>query len=617
MGQQPNEPAEPTEPFEKVLATVDDLHLLVAAVRLYGPAHKQTRQITEQFEARLGELGRILRELEISVTRDNLFWDDRTVYQDNDDKDGLARTLQREGIVGFTIVPDAPRDELLTFAGVVGTNLNLPRWEEETLASLLWQANLQHVTYEAVEYLSDAQELSETIARGEGSQVAAIMTRIADPTPPEPREDERPSLDEDADLEQIAGPPAPSDSPLEADEAEALAQARSQLKLRDPEFTPSQNMAALDLNRWLDKAEAEIESDPDLDHLRAEAEEDTEQSLLDRVVEILVLGGARGRPEFPSSEAMALLSRALEWDEQRGKQLRKPVIKMVMQLSEGDIPLLQPGKPAMNAWLDTCTEPGVFLDLAERLDAADPGDQHLLRQFLAGRGGERAQLLIRRMRGMRPRRGLNWVMDELAATVRDDLAPITAGIRHKPMDEAYTLVDLLRRIDDSTSRAQLFELMQHEAPDVRAAAIRALPFPLPAQVVPGVVELLTDRSEVVRTAVVEQLRDQSSPGAWMALEEMVEGATFEAAPADIQESLAHALCAVDPDAAVPVLQRILARHAKLFAGGGARSQIDACARALAKTGTVAARQTLLQASKSPFPALRKGCRAALEEKVPR
>ncbi len=617
MGQIPNDPAEPNEPIDRVRATVDDLHLLVAAVRLYGPKHKQTIQITEQFEGHLRDVGSFLQEVEIAVTRDNLFWEDQAVYQDNDDKDGLARTLQREGIVGFAFQADAPRAELHTFAGIVGTNLNLPRWEEETLAGLLWQANLQHITYEAVEYLSDAQELSETIARGEGSQVAAIMTRIKDPTPPEPREDERPSLDGEVDLDEIAGPPAPSDSPLEEDEAEALAQARSQLRLPDPEFTPTQNMAALDLNRWLDKAEAEIESDPDLDHLREEAEADTEQSLLDRVVEILVLGGARGRPEFPSSEAMALLSRALEYDEQRGKQLRKPVIRMVMQLSEGDIPLLQPGKPAMNAWLDTCTEPGVFLDLAERLDQADAGDQNLLRGFLAGQGGQRAQLLVRRMRGMRTRRELSWVMDELATTLRDDLTPITAGIRSKPLDEAFTLVDLLRRMDDASSRSQLFELMQHEAPDVRAAALRALPFPLPETIVPRVVELLTDRAEAVRTAAVEQLRGQTSPGAWMALEETVQGSTFEQAPADIQASLAHAICAVDPDAAVPVLQGILARHAKLFAGSGARSQIDACAAALAHIGTVAARQTLLQAAKSPFPALRKGCKAALEGKVPR
>ena len=66
-----------------------------------------------------------------------------------------------------------------------------------------------------------------------------------------------------------------------------------------------------------------------------------------------------------------------------------------------------------------------------------------------------------------------------------------------------------------------------------------------------------------------------------------------------------------------VLQGILARHAKLFAGGGARSQIEAAAQALARSGTVAARQTLLQAARSPFPALRKACKAALEEKKSR
>ncbi len=591
--------------------------MLVAAVRLYGPKHKQTTQFADLLEQHLEQLADTVPEFELAITRDHLYWGDLAVYQDNDDKDGLARTLQREGIVGITVLPGAPRDELLVFAGIVGTNLNLPRWEEETLSSLLWQANLQHVTYEAVEYLSDAQELSETIARGEGSQIAAIMNRLHDPTPPEPREDERPSLDGEVDLEQIAGPPAPSDHPLEDDEAEALAQARAQLRLPDPEYTPDQNLAALDLNRWLDSAEAEIESDPDLAHLREEVESDTEQALLERVVEILVLGGARGRPEFPSSEAMALLSRALEWDEQRGRQLRKPVTRMVMRLSEGEIPLLQPGQKAMNAWLDSCTSPEAFFDLAERLESDNPADQHLLHQFLAGGGGKRAQLLVKRLGGRRPADEQGWVMDELAATVKGDLAPISAAARHRPVDEAFTLIDLLRRVDDAGSRAQLFELMQHDAPDVRAAAVRALPFPLPAQVLPRVVELLLDRSMTVRHAVVEQLRGQSSPGAWMALEEMVEGETFALATPEIQASLAHALCAVDPDGAVRVLQGVLARHAKLFAGGEARSQLEAAAQALARSGTVAARQTLLQGARSPFPALRKACKAALEDKKSR
>ncbi len=602
----------PTDPSDLVRKTVELLHMLVAAVRLYGARHRHTTEVAGEFETLLRATHASVGELELTVTRDHLYWGDLAVYQDNDDKDGLARTLQREGILALSIREGITRDEALVFAEILGINLNLPRWEEETLAGLLWQASLQHVTYEAVEYLSDAQELSEAIAQGETGQVADIMGRMLDPTPPEPREDERPSLDGEIDLDDLAGPPAPSDHPLASDEAEALAQARSQLSLPDPRYTPSQNLAALELNRWLDTAGAEIEADPGVESLRREVEKDTAESLLQRVVEILVLGGARGRPEFPPSAAMALLSRALEWDERQGQSLRKPVVGMVMRLADGDIPLLQPGRAAMTAWLDTCTEPSVFLDFAGQLDNSHAGDQQLLRQFLAGAGGKRAQLLVRRLGGMRTSRELGWVMDELAAAVQGELAPITAGIHHRPVDEAFTLIDLLRRIDDQDSRTQLFELLRHDAPDVRAGAMRALPYPLLPWMLPRVIDLLTDREEVVRRAVVEQLRDQGSPEAWAALEDMIRGDVFVHAPPEIQATLAHALCAVDPNAAVPVLQGILAQHAKFFAGASARPQIEACAGALARIGTVAARQTLVQAARSPYPALRRACRAALD-----
>ena len=607
--------SELNDPVGVIRATVEDLHLLTAAVRLYGVEHRHTGQIASQLERDLGAALGFTDELDVTITRDHLFWDDHAVYQDNDDKDGLARTLQREGIVRLTILPGTDRAELLTLAGILGLNLNLPRWEEETLSSLLWQADLQHVAYEAVEYLSDAQELSETIARGESTYVAEILRRMTDPEAPEPRGDERSSLDEE---EQAPAPTklpqAPSDVPLTEHEAEALEQARAQLSLPLPDWTPSQNMSALELDRWLETGAGELEGVPDLVSLRREAEADSEATLLERLVEVMVLGGARGRLEFAPAAAMALLTRALEWDPAEGSKLRRQVIDMVMRLTERDIPLVQPGRAAMNQWLDECTEAARFLDFATRLDSSVAADVQTLRQFLGGGGGQRAQLLVRRLGGMRTSRELGWVMDELARAVRDDLAPITAGIRHRPADEAYTLVDLLRRVDDPSAHSQLFELLRHDAPDIRAAVLRVLPYQLPLWMLPRVLELLVDREAVVRDAVVEMLRDRRSPEAWEALEEQVRGEVFVDAPATIKRSLAQALGAVDRDAAVGVFQGILARHARFFAGSGARAEVEAVALALARVGTVAARHTLLQAAQSPYPVLRKACRAALEER---
>ncbi len=609
--------------------TLEDLHKLMSAVRLYGNEHPKTSQVASNFAGRLNPMLAQFGELDLGVQRDGLYWSGEAVYGDDDEREGIARVLHREGIIRFTLHPGLVRDEILLFAKVLGTNLNLPRWEEETLTSLLWQASLEHVTYDAVEYLSDAQEMSETAAVGEENYVQEIMRMLLDPEPPDfgqgaggfgaaqtpdaggpdggPGRDGRGDGPGDQDDKTSLDPEAGGKAG-ERDEAD---EARTQMAVPDPSWTPAQHIAALDLSQWADMADGELEKDIDIDAYRRDVAMDNEHTLLRRVVEVLVVGGAQGRPELLPEMAMSAVERALFHEEADGPTLWKPTIYLVQRVLTSDIPLLESGREPLEDWLDGCTSTDLFPALAHQFDPQSPDDLQLMRHFLSGRKRARARLLAERLRGLEGRR-YGWVMDEVARLVGTDFMRMTADIHRRPVEEVVPLLDILHRIGGEDAGRQVAELLQHKSPDIRAAAIRALPRPVPPTVVPRVLELLTDRDRNVRLAVIEMLRAQAMSAAFPALKVLVTGKRFEAAAASIKRSLAIGLAVSGRDASIPVLQEIMGRHRGLFAGPSAKADFEACAAGLAYIETVRSRQVLVQGAKSLNPYMRRACKEALE-----
>lgn len=611
-----------TDIVERVVDTLESLHLLTAASRLYGEEHPRTGEAAEQLATRLDPVLRYIGDLHLEVVRDGLYWQGHEVYKDSDDREGIARTAYREGIVSLIFAPGVARAEILIFARILGTNLNLPKWEEETLASLLWQAKLEHILYEAVEHLSDAQELSETAALGEEGYANEIIRQILEPTPPEPGQGAggmgavpRPTEGDGGEARRIKDFDG---SEIEESETTAeAAEARGHLGVPDPSWTNAHYLASLDLNQWMDEPEGELEQDVDVVALRREVEADNEASVLRRMVEILVVGGARGRPELDPREAMSLVQRSLRREEADGDALWKPVVRLVSTLVESDSPLIQAGSVELDGWLDACTAPAVFPEFAAVLRSDDREDHALLHHFLAARNGQRARLLVQRMSGMRSDRRLSWVMDEVAGIVGHEIGASVGDLHRRPVEEVMPMIDVLRRVGDQGSNERLYTLLHHRAPDVRAAAVRALPQALPQQPLLRVLELLTDRDTSVRRAAVELLASRRPAGAFQALQVLVGGRRFEAASPAVKMSMALGMGVVGGDAALTVFEQIIGRHGRVGTGAAAKADFEACAAAMARVGTVRARQALVQGSKSWNLALRRACRDALDGKLRR
>jgi len=637
----------PHDTVDAVSTALENLHQLMAAARLYGRRHPKTEQAADRLAAQITALFDEAGELEFRVHRNGLRWLGTEIYSDDDNREGIARTLHREGITSFALLPGLDRAEIVTFAELLGLNLNLPRWEEETLSSLLWQQQLRHIAYEAVEHLSDAQELSETVARGEEGYIHEMVRQILAPDPPAPKQgvgkagalpvrgndsDGAVPVPGDGSAETVpvsgdgsdgtvpvsgdgsGGPGHPSDSrdvsdPLSPAASGDAAAARADLAASEDSWAPTQHIAAMDLGRWADSSDGELEEEVDLGALRLEVAQDDSATLLARAVSLLLTSAARGRTELRPGEALALLDRALQREEAVEAHLWKSAVELAMRTVSSDAPLLESGRGEIEEWLDRCTRSAAFTAFASSLSSDEPDDVALLERFLSGRDRQRAQLVAQRVG--RPGRHLEWVMDHVASIARRDVMALTRGLDHMPLEEALQVLDLLRRMGDQQANTMVAHLLQHRLADVRAAAVKALPSPLPRALLEPVLSRLMDDSQVVRGAVVDLLRTRRPMGAFDRLSQMFGGAAFAEGAAEHKRVIAAGLAAVGGDAAIPLLQDKLQSHG-FFAGAEARLEMESCAAALVAIDSLKARMVLKQGAKSLQPGLRRVCREALE-----
>jgi len=163
--------------IERVAKTLKNLRKVTAVFRLYGNDHPNTRDIAARFVEGLVPLLDELGRLQLEVQVDHLTLGEDVVYRD-DETGAFAGILYREGIQQLTILPGVDQGELLELVRLLSLNLNLPGYEEETLISLLWQADFKHIQYEAVQGLVEAVEQSETAAAGEMGAFGDVLSHI-------------------------------------------------------------------------------------------------------------------------------------------------------------------------------------------------------------------------------------------------------------------------------------------------------------------------------------------------------------------------------------------------------------------------------------------------------
>ncbi|MCB9780297.1 MAG: hypothetical protein H6742_17145 [Alphaproteobacteria bacterium] len=128
------------------LATaVDRLRRANERGRLYGLSHPEAQAAIDDAWGPLNGALELVHPLKVHASLDGTIWEGDLLVPEDDDKPGLGRLLHREGIQTVAFHQGMTRDELVGLLGVLRLNLGLPQYEEETLDSLLWQADLPHV----------------------------------------------------------------------------------------------------------------------------------------------------------------------------------------------------------------------------------------------------------------------------------------------------------------------------------------------------------------------------------------------------------------------------------------------------------------------------------------
>ncbi len=163
--------------IDRIRGALKDLRKVTRVYRLYGRDHPETDRIASMFIQTLVPLLEDRGNLELEVDPEQLRIGDTVVFEDDAASD-FVETLYREGIERLTLMPGIERAELLQLVHLLSLNLNLPGYEEETLTSLLWQADMPHIRYEAVEGLVEAVEQSEAAAAGELGMFSDVLASI-------------------------------------------------------------------------------------------------------------------------------------------------------------------------------------------------------------------------------------------------------------------------------------------------------------------------------------------------------------------------------------------------------------------------------------------------------
>ena len=186
--------------------------------------------------------------------------------------------------------------------------------------------------------------------------------------------------------------------------------------------------------------------------------------------------------------------------------------------------------------------------------------------------------------------GTDWLAAE---AVGRRVAGILGQAHERTPEELLPLITLLRRQADEWAAGRIIDLMRHPSIEVRTAAVRSLPHPLPDRLSPRLLRFLESGDELMRKALVDLLARRSVRNALEVLEPVILGKKFGKASAGVKRSLTVGLAMAVGDRALPVLDKEIRGHWFPTGSARARSDLEACAAALSAIGSVQARQRLL------------------------
>ncbi len=615
---------------DRIRAVLKDLRKVTRVFRLYGRDHPQMDRIATAFIEALLPLLEERGNLELEVDPEQLRVGDTVVFEDDDSSD-FVETLYREGIERLTLMPGIERDELLQLVELLSINLNLPGYEEETLTSLLWQADMPHIRYEAVEGLVEAVEQSEAAAAGElgafSDVLASILSTQADsqanpmdtlaPDPTQLDDQARESLDGDyddvpsADEEDSPGGRGKADEHFKPDPGqeatpfrEALLEAAAIAGVHKPvEWSKERRSSAMETIEWAEEFRASLEVPAEqIAGYWKELGADTFETMLGSAMDASLFLAARPVDGLPVEEAIDLSKRGMDaalTSRETGVYLR--AMKVLDSVVEASMfgEQHEPLKELQREWCTTEMLTRVLNSLST--DGDEPAE---LADYIE-RGGLDRALAVRDLLGSieDPRRA-EAATDALLRALRKDPTFLAENLKQLGPEQLMPLYSCMARSLHPELQRQVRLSLHHPAAEVRLHGLTLVVQQHDENTWRWLVPLVRDKDARVRAATLEMLNGAPVPQLEKELRQEMEPSEFLRRDAAEMWLLAECYGRAGRQRAVAPLREIVFRQRWRLWSSAIRPDVQAALWGLMVAGTDESRLVVLRASKSWMPGLK-------------
>ena len=584
----------PSGTAEQLEDLLDDLHVALGDMRIYGPRHKVTLKRTHEAWKKVQDTGRAIGSLRLVSGLDGLSWDGVVVRKETDDREGLGRMLHREGIKAIVIQPDIDHQEFLTLLEVLRVNLSLPEYEEETLESLLWQAGIPTVQVEALKELQEAEILSgEAWLRGDADVAGHVIRELLDLRVDGTKRQD--GLTKPVSTEALQRAIAGSDlSGLggEGDGGHEVSEAGSwERKLLHVGARDGEQLAAL----------------------RAAVAAETPGDLLARLILILLQVALEGRDDLPPARALEHARAGVD------ELFRKTLPGGVLTLLEEAPNVLRYAPPSAAPHLAAVQEVVAGLGHASRLgrmlldlDPARHTDDVGLRK-LVGWMPDAAleQVLELATREAADERRV-WLLEVLGSAAQERFEAWLADLDRQPQERVVALLGMLRGLRSPAGRARRQRLMEHPSRNVRVAVLNWYLDDLPDTDVDLLLPSLADRHAGVRRATREVFMRHRHPKAYTWLRLATGSSDFAHWDPEQKRDVAISLGRIGGELGIDVLLKMLDSGTSSFFGGSeAHPDVLAAAYGLAAVGSLQAKMALKKGASSLNSGRRHACQLGL------
>lgn len=575
---------------DAVTECVRSLYGAAGQARLYGPAHPQTLRAVAACHQQILSITSWLGPLVLESSHEGLDWRGHRVMQERDDSEGIGRHLHIEGIAEIAFAPELDPTELSAFLQVARINLSLPEYEEETLESLLFQAELANIGFRAITELMDAESLS-------GQMDPELLT----------------------DAERVK-------SLLDLQAGDLEVGRHLLAKLNDHRMPGLGDVvdhwgldAELDLGvldddefkvRFLDDAGEDLTA---LMEIRNEIANERSSQLLARTVAVLLRVCLQRHEAMPQALAMDLATGAM-----RQLYVLGDAVGLLQVLEDGHrlanalAPTRPPAAAGIRTFLKRTFSPIRVARMLRHLRADEPLERRTLERFVRLLPDTAVVTFFDGVKREEQPAVYATVVRIVVELVSDRLAGWLKDVSRIPMEQLLPILFALDIADSPVLLSARSSLLQHPSPPVREATLQTFMRRLDASDTQRVIACLVDRSSIVRLAATRVLTHHKPVEAVTMLRSALEDDNLEKLDPDVQVDVCIAFARIGGANAIPMLSAILDKRPGLLAGEAAEAPIRAAALGLAALATPNVVRMLEKGARSLSGAKRRACQDALD-----